>query len=181
MFEHKLTILESSLRQLRNRFVALASAMGEALIRLQKNELLPGPELGDEISRLRAEFGEMVSTIGALASELQADAHGYAPINDTATLHDVEEALRHLAIANQLLIEQLKEAEKFLESALAILDRLMHLRHVDRERFSPLVVCQDEAKSLRGDILQVKPPKLHESVQPLIEGSHPLSSLLKLA
>ena len=65
--------------------------------------------------------------------------------------------------------------------ALAVLDNVLALRHVSNPEFNPLLKCQRQAELARSEILKQTDLEQHPYEAELAEGSHPLTSLSRLA
>src|SRR5262249_61229857 len=73
--------------------------------------------------------------------------------------------------------ERRKEWSARAAVALAVLDKVLRLRHTQQAEFAPLAACQDQARALRAEIAGGPSDALDEVVNSLAGQDHPFSYL----
>ena len=64
--------------------------------------------------------------------------------------------------------------------AVAVLDRVLRLEHIQEKDFAPLVACQDRARALRESILDGPNEEVADQIAGLAEMDHPFGYLISL-
>ena len=154
--------------ELVQRFEEVAAQLEEAATALRQGSPA-SVALEEHLAAARTEFESL------RAAAHQAVTSG-ADSPDIRTLPAIIEKL------DELTAQSLSGAIRQMRlRALAVLDNVLALRHVSNPEFNPLLKCQRQAELARSEILKQTDLEQHPYEAELAEGSHPLTSLSRLA
>ncbi|MBV9545830.1 MAG: hypothetical protein JOY61_15780, partial [Chloroflexi bacterium] len=162
--------LVSQFSALCQRCAILGDHLADASRELAAGGALPGVALIDELDVARSEFADIRRQALDLAAALNACSPSGA--HEAATLEALETLLRSVAEATER--QATSEARR---RALAVLERVMSLRHREDAEFGPLAACHASAAELTAVISGVEWPATHPELTALADGSHPFSQL----
>lgn len=161
---------------LTERFGALGVLLGQASAACQPPWPRPDETLVLELGLLCDNFDRLSQAVAALAEHLGLDHR-----RDDSQPATLEAVLQLLGSVEALLEHQrLQEFEQVRSSSVAILDRVLALRHQDDAEFAILEECQATARQLRAEILASSPSSPHRSLEGLCTGEHPFAKLVRL-
>jgi hypothetical protein len=161
------------LSALADGYAELSRELLSASRRLRAPGVLPAEALMGEVARLRRGFVAARERALGLARELGVE------VTEGRGL----ESLKGVAA----LLERVTEAEEHREgrrarasAALAVLDRVLLLRHGQLDEYPPLAACQEQARALRLEIAGGPDGAHAGAVDGLAENDHPFASLLAM-
>lgn len=169
-----LASLKADLARLRARCEAVSENLVSASREMKTGGTLPGVALIDELDHVRSQFADLRR--GTL--QLVAAVAGTRPTDNPQA--DSPLALEALLEAAQGTLER-QAAERARQQALAVLERVQHMRHRDHAPFPPLEQCRVLAGGLRDALSSLESPTTHAELGPLAEGRHPLAYLVEFA
>ena len=149
---------------------AIADELSRATMLLRDEGLPIEKVLVNRIASLDKDIRDACEELRAWATEL-----GVADLPDpfTTSVRCARQMLQQIAITEV-------DVKRERDAALAILEQVLAIRTIDQTAFAPLETCQDAARQLRADILDVQPPALHLDAAALVAGTHPFAALLAL-
>lgn len=150
----------------------LSAQLVQAAKDLQETGEIPSERLIEDVAIFQRQFLELC-TQGLTAAE--ALSISSLPPRETLTsLHSLQALLEDVSKAeeHQALYDDIRQR------ALAMLDRVMLLRHRDQPNFSPLLECQAHAREMRDATAAAQWPHLHPATESLANGEDPFSDLL---
>jgi hypothetical protein len=160
------------LEELLGEFANVGERLGQAAEYWKGGGAPPPETLISEMSQCRSKF-----------EALRADAVGLARSLDVPV---DDEALANLSALGALLQSAGEEEgrrsqfEGLRRQAVAVLDRVLALRHADQATFGPLLACQTKARERQEAIAGAGVTELPEDTAALAEGEHSFHSLLRL-
>lgn len=125
----------------------------------------------------------------SLLKEVTAYSHDFASLRDQglqlAKYSQISpEAIISLDDIENLLKTPTSPREDIRQQALTVLNRVLAIAHIDfstqQSNFPPLESVQIKARELQQAISNSPPNQLHPEAQPLTDGTHPLTAVLKL-
>jgi len=153
------------------------SQLGERLLGAARQLHSPGtppPEgLIDELARARRDFIHLRDQTRARAEALQI------ALPSAETLDTIQGLTALLDLVAESELRQVK-AEESRRRAVAVLDRVLRLRHTDNAEFVPLRDCQNQARTTREAVVQGAWTSLPPETEALSEGEHPMANLVTL-
>jgi len=152
--------IEHQLRQLKEFSFRLGDSMERSAAELRTEGTSPSAELIAELQSYREVFCQMRSRLqGQKSVAVEVDAE-LVP----ATLNDLESKLTRQMARSR---------------ALALLDNVEGLTHVEGDQHLVVVVCQQACETARGEVLS-ESSKSRETIDALVHGVHPLAVLWTL-
>jgi hypothetical protein len=152
--------IEHQLRQLKEFSFRLGDSMERSAAELRTEGTSPSAELIAELQSYREVFCQMRSRLqGQKSVAVEVDAE-LVP----ATLNDLESKLTRQMARSR---------------ALALLDNVEGLTHVEGDQHLVVVVCQQACETARGEVLS-ESSKSRETIDALVHGVHPLAVLWNL-
>jgi hypothetical protein len=161
------------LSSLTEAYAGLGRALTHAAGRLQAPGVLPAASLAEETERLRDEFARVRDRACRLAEGL-----GVAT-PDGEELESLEGIAALLAQVGEAE-ERLEERRRQTAAAVAVLDRVLALRHARHDGFAPLGACHELARTLRGELTGPGADALAGIVDALAANDHPFADLLAM-
>src|SRR5712664_1080231 len=158
---------------LTGRFADLGAKLAEAARELQDGGAPPADALVEALAAARAEFVQLRSELVASAESL-----GVAVPDVVESAKSLEPVLAAMAaaIAAQRRRAALEEARG---RVVAVLDRVIGVRHEDEENFAPLATAQTKAAEIKGAALGLADATV-EQAQALVDSVRPFADLLKM-
>jgi len=150
--------LAKRLAALSERLATLGTTLAQTTQRLQGAGAVPGEEVVDEITKVRADFLDVRHRILEAARSLSVPAPATAEIDGTRALEPLLGAVVQ-AIAAEEKRAALAEARS---RVLVVLDRVLSISHSDGPNFAALVQCLGKAKEIRQT---AQDPKAFDSEQ----------------
>jgi hypothetical protein len=149
--------LDRQLAGLTGRFAELGAKLSEAARELQDGGAPPPNTLVDQLGELRAQSVQFYGDVAAAAQ-----AFGIAPPVDVHSVSSLEPVLKAIAGAVDAQRRQaaLDQARK---GVIEVLDIVLGVRHLDEERFPPLVDCQMEARDIHSLLMSLNETHLHQA------------------
>jgi outer membrane biosynthesis protein TonB len=161
------------LADLIGRFADLGAKLGEAARELQDGGAPPADALVEALAAGRLEFVELRAEI-----ILAAETLGLAVPDAIESAKSLEPVLAAMAEG----LEGYQRRAAFEESrarVIALLDRVIGIRHQDDESFEPLVIARDKAAELKSAALALGDATA-EQVESLEAGAQPFADLLTM-
>jgi hypothetical protein len=135
------------LAALTQRFADLGVKLSDAAQALQEAGAPPSTVLVEALSGAQGQFHQLRSQALTVA-----DAAGVTAPASPESLHDLEPILEAIAVA--LRERARREAlDRVQQSAVAVLDRALEVRHQDDPEFPALLACHAKAREVRATIL----------------------------
>ena len=162
------------LADLIGRFADLGAKLGEAARELQDGGAPPADALVEALAAGRLEFVELRAEI-----ILAAETLGLAVPDGIESAKSLEPVLAAMAEG----LEGYQRRAAFNESrdrVIAVLDRVIGMRHEDDESFEPLVTARDKAAELKSAALALGDDATAEQVELLEAGAQPFADLLTM-
>jgi len=162
------------LADLIGRFADLGAKLGEAARELQDGGAPPADALVQALAAGRLEFVELRAEI-----ILAAETLGLAVPDGIESAKSLEPVLAAMAEG----LEGYQRRAAFNESrdrVIAVLDRVIGMRHEDDESFEPLVTARDKAAELKSAALALGDDATAEQVELLEAGAQPFADLLTM-
>ncbi|HEX5814632.1 MAG TPA: hypothetical protein VF010_04840, partial [Methylomirabilota bacterium] len=134
--------LNRQLAALTGRFADLGAKLSDAARELQDGGAPPPDDLVQHLEQLCEQSAQLRGEVVAAAEAVGVPA----PAN-LESVGGLEPVLR--AIAGALEAQRRREAlENARKAVIEVLDTVLGVRHLDEERFQPLVDCQAQARDL---------------------------------
>src|SRR5437762_1443330 len=138
--------LRKRLSTLNERFSALAESLAQTARQLQISGSLPPESLLDEITKARADFGDVRHRVLDAARALALNSPAMAEIDSIKALEPVLESVVQAVVAE----EKRNAATEARKRVMAVLDRVLAIAHADGPNFAALVQCQAKAKEIQA-------------------------------
>jgi len=149
--------LNRQLAALTGRFADLGAKLSDAARELQDGGAPPPDDLVQHLEQLREQSAQLRGEVTAAAEAVGVPA----PAN-LESVGGLEPVLR--AIAGALEAQRRREAlENARKAVIEVLDTVLGVRHLDEERFQPLVDCQAQARDLHTAVLALNESNLHRA------------------
>lgn len=150
----------------------LSAQLAQAAKDLQEAGAIPHAHLLEDISAFQRQFFEL-RTQGMLIAETLS-LSSPPPVETLNSLHALQALLHDISKVE----EQRVRYDDVCQQALALLERVILLRHRDHPNFPPLLECQERAHEMREVIAASQWPNLHPATESLANGEDPFSDLL---
>jgi len=149
--------LDRQLAGLTGRFADLSAKLSEAARELQDGGAPPANTLIDQLGELREQSVQLYGDVAAAAQ-----VFGIPPPVGVQAVTGLQPVLRAIAAAveaqrRQAALEQARKA------VVEVLDTVLGVRHLDEERFGPLVDCQMEARDIHALLMSLNETHLHQA------------------
>jgi len=138
--------LRKRLSTLNERFSALAESLAQTARQLQISGSLPPESLLDEITKARADFGDVRHRVLDAARALALNSPAMSEIDSIKALEPVLESVVQAVVAE----EKRNAATEARKRVMAVLDRVLAIAHADGPNFAALVQCQAKAKEIQA-------------------------------
>ena len=138
--------LRKRLSTLNERFSALAESLAQTARQLQISGSLPPESLLDEITKVRADFGDVRHRVLDAARALALNSPAMSEIDSINALEPVLESVVQAVVAE----EKRNAATEARKRVMAVLDRVLAIAHADGPNFAALVQCQAKAKEIQA-------------------------------
>jgi hypothetical protein len=138
--------LRKRLTTLNERFSALAESFAQTARQLQISGTLPPESLLDEITKVRADFGDVRHRVLDAARALSLNSPAMSEIDSINALEPVLESVVQAIVAE----EKRNAATEARKRVMVVLDRVLAITHADGPNFAALVQCQAKAKEIRA-------------------------------
>ena len=138
--------LRKRLSTLNERFSALAESLAQTARQLQISGSLPSESLLDEITKVRADFGDVRHRVLDAARALALNSPAMSEIDSIKALEPVLESVVQAVVAE----EKRNAATEARKRVMAVLDRVLAIAHADGPNFAALVQCQAKAKEIQA-------------------------------
>ena len=138
--------LRKRLSTLSERFSVLAESLAQTARQLQISGSLPPESLLDEITKVRADFGDVRHRVLDAARALALNSPAMSEIDSINALEPVLESVVQAVIAE----EKRNAATEARKRVMAVLDRVLTIVHADGPNFAALVQCQAKAKEIQA-------------------------------
>ena len=138
--------LRKRLTAVNERFSSLAESLAQTARQLQISGTLPPESLLDEITRVRADFGDVRHRVLDAARSLALNSPAMSEIESINALEPVLESVVQAIVAE----EKRNAASEARKRVMTVLDRVLTITHVDGPNFAALVQCQAKAKEIRA-------------------------------
>ena len=138
--------LRKRLSTLNERFSALAESLAQTARQLQISGSLPPESLLDEITKVRADFGDVRHRVLDAARALALNSPAMSEIDSIKALEPVLESVVQAVVAE----EKRNAATEARKRVMAVLDRVLAIAHADGPNFAALVQCQAKAKEIQA-------------------------------
>ena len=138
--------LRKRLATLNERFSALAESLAQTARQLQISGSLPSESLLDEITKVRADFGDVRHRVLDAARALALNSPAMSEIDSIKALEPVLESVVQAVVAE----EKRNAATEARKRVMAVLDRVLAIAHADGPNFAALVQCQAKAKEIQA-------------------------------
>jgi hypothetical protein len=149
--------LNRQLAALTGRFADLGAKLSDAARELQDGGAPPPDDLVQHLEQLREQSAQLRGEVTAAAEAVGVPA----PAN-LESVGGLEPVLR--AIGGALEAQRRREAlENARRAVIEVLDTVLGVRHLDEERFQPLVDCQAQARDLHTAVLALNESNLHRA------------------
>ena len=161
-----------SLELLRGDFSALGDQLIPAAEQFRAGGAPPSEELLLAVSSARSRFASLVDRAKAAAGELGLAPEECGPTS-LADLVKLAPTLRAAATARTR-----DEADR--RKAIALVERVERLACPSQSDFGPLAACRRAARQIKRGVLSAERGGLADEARRLVEGTHPLNSVLSL-
>jgi hypothetical protein len=138
--------LRKRLTTLNERFSSLAESLAQTARQLQISGSLPPESLLDEITKVRADFGDVRHRVLDAARTLSLNIPAMSEIDSINALEPVLESVVQAILAE----EKRNAATEARKRVMVVLDRVLTITHADGPNFAALVQCQAKAKEIRA-------------------------------
>src|SRR2546427_9831754 len=138
--------LRKRLTALNERFSSLAEPPAQTARQLQISGTMPPETLLDEISKVRADFGDVRHRVLDAARALALNSPAMGEIDSINALEPVLDSVVQAIVAE----EKRNAANEARKRVLAVLDRVLAIAHADGPNFAALVQCQAKAKEIQA-------------------------------
>ena len=138
--------LRKRLSTLSERFSVLAESLAQTARQLQISGSLPPESLLDEITKVRADFGDVRHRVLDAARALALNSPAMSEIDSINALEPVLESVVQAVVAE----EKRNAATEARKRVMAVLDRVLAIAHADGPNFAALVQCQAKAKEIQA-------------------------------
>jgi hypothetical protein len=165
--------LSQDLAEISDRFSELGERLLGAARQLHAPGTPPSEKLLEELSGSRRDFIGLRDRARDRAESLDV------PLPSAATLDTIQGLTALLDLVAEAEIRQAK-GEETRRRALAVVERVLTLKHSGEGEFAPLRDCQAKARSLRDSVAAVAWSDLPPEAAQLAEGDHPFAKLLAL-
>lgn len=166
--------LEHRLSGLTARFADLGPRLQDAARALQDAGAPVPDALVDELSDVRVRFFELRDEVLAATETMGVVAP--AELESVPSLEPVVAALRAAREAER----QREALQRMRESVLGTLERVLAVRHVEDERFAPLLGCHAMARELRDTVLALTESSAEMSTAAVTDGVRPFVDFLTI-
>jgi hypothetical protein len=161
------------LSEMADAFADLGRRMLGASRLLLSPGVLPSVSLVEDLDDLWGRFEGLRDRTVRLAEALSVSIPAEGALDSLRGLAGLLEAVSEA--------EERRDAARALANrALGVLDRVLRLRHVHDDEFSPLGDCQDQARALRHAITRGEPEVPADQIAGLAEMDHPFACLLTM-
>src|SRR3989475_6698118 len=138
--------LRKRLTALNERFSALAESLAQTARQLQISGSLPPESLLDEITKVRADFGDVRHRVLDAARALALNSPAMSEIDSINALEPVLESVVQAVVAE----EKRNAATEARKRVMAVLDPGLAIAHADGPDFAALLQCPAKAKGLQA-------------------------------
>lgn len=152
--------LLQQLGTLRESYPSLGHRLEEAAQSLQAKGTPPHESLVAELTNYCQKFAH-------LRGQVQGPSAG--PVNSLAELENL--------VKTQLATMGTNSQK---QEAIALLDRILSIRHQDQRDFAPLESVKARANEMRRNISETPGNELHPNAQVILKGKHPITAILTL-
>ena len=124
----------------------MAESLAQTARQLQISGSLPSESLLDEITKVRADFGDVRHRVLDAARALALNSPAMSEIDSIKALEPVLESVVQAVVAE----EKRNAATEARKRVMAVLDRVLAIAHADGPNFAALVQCQAKAKEIQA-------------------------------
>ena len=162
--------LEAELATLGDRFASVGEALRRAAALMLSSGLAPPLDALRDAADCQRDLERIGTQAARLAGSLSLAAPGA-----NSSLLDLSNCLAAVTRAEQ----ERAQREDLRRRATFRLGRVLGIVHREEKTFAPLRRCQDQARDLLRAIAEA-PGELPTDAGPLVDGTHPLASLLEM-